>query len=393
MKLNDDTLLTAYLDGELSRDDRHAVEAALKSNPRLVAQLRELAAVRGLVAGLFRPGTPYDMVGPVMARLSRRPWDRLWARRSELAMGSGLAAAAVLLIGLTIWRYEHSVGPLDQHAPQIASSSNSVHPAPVVSSAAPALPKTTVAPPTTAPSVKPDPAALILAGPDRNEVDRDRERQRILNYLDGAQPDSPSVRRIILTADQLETAASEVQQLLINTPRTRPHFGRMALTKGFEVDPKEPGEAVVFVLVMDETELRYVRKEIEGNLHFSMRDAGVLAPAVVTMLADIGQVGALNGQRADRLLPPPAELGGNHSALKEPTGKKDTLFIPGDLPPGADAGFRLSPDSPPTPTNSAEQTGAAGNARKAESAKTSPSPPDRPMTVLIWVKAKDGQGR
>ncbi len=55
MNLDDESLLSAYLDGELDAEGRSAVEAALLSDAGLSDRLRELSAVRDLIAGLPRP--------------------------------------------------------------------------------------------------------------------------------------------------------------------------------------------------------------------------------------------------------------------------------------------------------------------------------------------------
>ncbi|MBX6314748.1 MAG: zf-HC2 domain-containing protein, partial [Isosphaeraceae bacterium] len=46
MNLDDESLLSAYLDGELDPARRLAVEAALLSRPQLAARLQDLARVR-----------------------------------------------------------------------------------------------------------------------------------------------------------------------------------------------------------------------------------------------------------------------------------------------------------------------------------------------------------
>jgi hypothetical protein len=406
MELNDDILLTAYLDGELSQSDRLAVEAALKSNPRLATVLRELESVRGLVAGLSRPGTPRDVVGPVMSRLAHRPWRRLTSiRRSDAATVSGLAAAAALMVTIAVWP-RPPARPIEGAAPVVVGHSNAGVPEPHARPAVAPVERVIVE------GVKPDRAPdvpRVATGPDRNEIERDRQHQRYEGDLLGTHPS----RRILVTGQDLMRTASEVQELLSNTPRTMPDFSRRAVAKGLEVEPGDSSEAVVFVLVMDETELRYLRTRIEGNLHLSLRDLGTAAPPMRMMLADIGQVNELSGRRADKLKPPPAELSTGHAALKESSGKKDTQFPPRDLPPESEPGFPAPLGPPPTATTPGElsaspapgplpqpghragsgETGsAAETARPGAAAKASPSQPDSLMTVLIWVKARDGQG-
>src|SRR4051812_35968358 len=72
MNPEDDPFLSAYLDGELDPAQRAEVESALLSNPALAERLRQLAAVRDLVANLPRPSPREDLSGAVLARIRRR---------------------------------------------------------------------------------------------------------------------------------------------------------------------------------------------------------------------------------------------------------------------------------------------------------------------------------
>src|SRR5579864_8269253 len=115
MKLDDETLLTAYLDDELDERERRLVAAALQSNPRLADQLHELVQVRALLAGLDRPETSYDLVGGVMVRIGAQSAGRWWNQVRLPAVKlptiklpaikvpkSSLAAAASLFILATL---------------------------------------------------------------------------------------------------------------------------------------------------------------------------------------------------------------------------------------------------------------------------------------------------
>ena len=87
---DDESLLSAYLDGELGREEHEAVESFLNSDPRLAETLRGLVGVRDLLADLSRP-VAGDAAPEVMRRLGEirpgfRPWRTVkhpirWVRR------------------------------------------------------------------------------------------------------------------------------------------------------------------------------------------------------------------------------------------------------------------------------------------------------------------------
>ena len=100
MSTDDESLLGAYLDGELEPEQRLAVESSLSTDARLAAMAQRLAAVRELVAGLSRPASP-DVSLEVMRRVhrvsrDRRPW--ILGRRARRWGVSAFAASALLAI-------------------------------------------------------------------------------------------------------------------------------------------------------------------------------------------------------------------------------------------------------------------------------------------------------
>ena len=52
MNVIDDSLISAYLDGELDPPRRLTVETALLNDPKLSERLNELSCVRGFVSGV-----------------------------------------------------------------------------------------------------------------------------------------------------------------------------------------------------------------------------------------------------------------------------------------------------------------------------------------------------
>ncbi len=123
MNLEDETLLSAFLDDELDAPQRAEVEAVLRSNPRLSRRLRDLSATRDLVAGLDRPAAPGGLPAAVLARLGRRPSAPRRLLSSALRLpaptlvgaAASLAAAVIIAVSLTM----PGVRPPREHAPEI----------------------------------------------------------------------------------------------------------------------------------------------------------------------------------------------------------------------------------------------------------------------------------
>src|SRR5947209_14843149 len=120
MTLDDESILSAYLDGELGPEQQQAVESAAIADPRLAEELRGLAALRDLVAGLPRRA-PADMTARVMRRVRHRA--RLATASRGLSWGPvhavGLAAiaAGVLMMLAIPWLLRH-----DDRRPDVARS-------------------------------------------------------------------------------------------------------------------------------------------------------------------------------------------------------------------------------------------------------------------------------
>ena len=121
-----DELLSAYLDGEVTAEERALVERRLEQSPALRETLDEYSDVSEAVRGLPRPGAPVDLPERVLARLrSRESRPRVAAkgagaletgpsrRRSWMLGGTVAAATGVLLTTGLLWRGGNAplVGP------------------------------------------------------------------------------------------------------------------------------------------------------------------------------------------------------------------------------------------------------------------------------------------
>jgi len=96
--------LSAYLDGELSPEERAALETHLERCPRCREELASLRAVSGLVASLPRV-EPSEQLSRTLAASLRARRTRRWLRPIPLFAGDlipALAVAALVLIAVTV---------------------------------------------------------------------------------------------------------------------------------------------------------------------------------------------------------------------------------------------------------------------------------------------------
>jgi hypothetical protein len=376
MKLEDESLLTAYLDGELDPDQRLPIEAALRVDPELAEQVRRLAAVRDLVAAMPRPALTTDLVGAIGARLARLPVPTGNPSRSsrqrrlrQLAAPAGVGLAATLLItaGLAL-RTPPPVRPPEHVDPavRIASAPRQTLPTEPGRLADPEVP--------TSRAHGPKLAAAPVEKAERPveeeaSTEQSRDAERIRQMLD-----NPQLRRILIVTDQIGgTARDRVEELVRKTPRTESAFGRITVAQGIVIDPLHPNEATVFALVMNEQELRHFRRKLQQSFPEHVEETGA-DPAVVTHLADIGQVSVLPGSTAAAVVIPAEDS--SRVALKTTLGLSDPLTekLSVDPRPGphATGGFAPGLESDPGEAN---RTSAADRSVIAPSRTSGASPP------------------
>jgi hypothetical protein len=423
MTLRDESLLTAYLDGELGPEDRSLVESAVMSDPELAEQLRQLAAVHELVAALPRPVFPADLAGTLCAALDRRAQVR--GRRTVavrlgprlrfgfgFGFGLGLAATVLLALGLTLFS-RLRVGP------QIPAGPGPAHPL-EIAQAEPALPGAT-------PPIHPTPAgAPVATSETASNPTADRDEAQLLpsgERFAGTQQreadalrdmlDNPRLRRILFVTDILGGGAdSRVEELVQKTPRTEATYARITVSQGIVIDPLHPNEATVFALVMNEQELRNFRKTLEQSFPQHVEEAGA-DPFLVTQLSDMGQVALRPGTRASAVDIPAdvahtvaIQVDVNEQRPMETTavtkdfGRPDLAAVSelsgGKPGPGPGRPAPASPTPRPRPQALAESAPGPGKPSEPALAASSlpkslertPSLRDPPAIVLIWVTSR-----
>jgi hypothetical protein len=308
MNLDDESLLSAYLDGQLDPDQLRSVESALLSNPQLSEQLRSLTILRDLVGGLSRD-VSVDVSSAVLERIqSSRPWwVRLPAKISwpadrrrvfQAAGVLGFAAACIIVATIAL-----NVPSASRHRPsnspknpgQLSTASNTAKraaaPNPIRDEIGPgALEKPSSSDSLTSGDgatgiVKISDIPHTNAASELPDLDESRDLQHVRKLLD-----SPNLRRFFLVRGGRDgTGRQQVASVVEQTT----HFGfyKITISHGIVIDPRHPEEATVFALLVNPKELDNLKERLTAALPDAIEETPV-DPQIVTQLADIGIVQA-----------------------------------------------------------------------------------------------------
>jgi hypothetical protein len=385
MTLDDDSILSAYLDGELPPEQQQAVESALAADPQLADEVRSLAALRDLVAGLPCP-VPADVTARVMRRVRRRallgPAASIIAWAPVRAGWLAAVAAGVLLAVALTWIVRVGPGPAGVGGPDAVVRSHPVEPVrPAVADdrwppfkAARALNRRSE------PSGAGD-GRTSAAEPAPGDGLAPSELSHVGEYLD-----NPQLRRIFMVSDPGDGSA-ERQVASIVEQTTQFNYLRITVSQGIVIDPRHPDRATVFALVVGPREMHRLGEQ----LHMALRDRVEEAdaePAIVTQLADIGQVEALRpSPAADMQIPREQVLSIKHR----------DAGVGGDAPEGPRAEPPKASDRPlpeqersmPNPELSAPPQVSGPSAEPVRRPPTRRPPAaqdaDQSFVVLVWV--------
>jgi hypothetical protein len=294
---DDESLLSAYLDGELGREEHEAVESSLSADPRLAETLRGLIGVRDLLADLSRPvaedATPEVMrrLGESRAGFGLRPWRSVKHPIRWVAASVAAAAVVGFLVVSAVQRQDHRAGPVAQNVAKPDSNDR-----PALGGQEQELAGASRSTPDRADSSVSETTHVAGAGADRErgpalnvtqalamEDDQGNEAARLRALLD-----NPHLRRTFFVTDQidqptLKNVASVVEQ------STRHDYFKITIAQGIVIDPRHPDQATVFALVLDESELTTLRGRLQNAFKDHVREDGV-DPGVAAQLTDIGQV-------------------------------------------------------------------------------------------------------
>jgi hypothetical protein len=368
MNLDDETLLSAYLDDELDPADRLLVEWSIETNPPLAEQFQSLAQAREAVSGLARPAIPRDLAPALQGRLladRRRDRVQRLVRPAAYAFAfSGVVGVAASLI-FAIILLNHSLHEFDQ--PRVADQ-----------------PAQKLRTHLSSPIARPADSSTIVASTDKPAtpgvieikpvvLDEPREldaRQAIAGMLE-----QPHVRRIRIVTDVLG-ASDKVKDLIHQDARKNPEFARITISEEIVIDPELAEGAEVFAVPMVERDRRAFVTQLALAFPNLVEESDETSPDLVTQLTEVGQVALFTGTKAAPLVEPPHDLTpfiANRSELP-----KNHIFE-GDLRPN-DIG-RVRAPSESGKTVSSKPVIKPSNELK----------PDDPVTVLVWVVNRPGR--
>jgi hypothetical protein len=374
MNLDDESLLSAYLDDELDSADRLAVEWSVESSPPLADQLRSLAIARDAVAGLGRPALPFDLAPAITAQLAadrRRARLQALARPGRIALavaGLSAMAASLLFALLLLHRATHDrLDQLDvaQQNPEVEAPRTHLIPVPESDTDTNPTPSLPIVQNVAIPSPVQDPGPSLVERESAEEAREREDRLKITTMLE-----NPEVRVILITTDVID-ASGQIQTLIHDDARATPDFGRISLRTGLVVDPKRPGSAEVFVVSINEGGRESFVSRLREKFHELKEEDESRVPDLVTQLTEVGQVAIYQGTRASPLVAGPVE--------PRPFAVRTASGPAGDTYSDPRTGSMVGSDSP-RPVND----------RTPVDAKAFVGPPPRlkpvdPVTLVVWV--------
>jgi hypothetical protein len=315
MTNDDESFLSAYMDGQLDPQQHQRVEAALAENPHVAEKLRGLSLVRDVVAGLPHDGW-VDVSARVVQEIEARRRQRgflhtlkRWRSGSRRILPlAGLAAtaatlmiAASLAIRLQTSQLERGAGPVaDFHSVKIFHSDKIAVPSESASipvlvdgrtiSSAPEAPATfsesdvggvAADRATSSSAVTHDPGEQAVAG--ASELLQIRNLEHLRRFLD-----DPSLKRFFLVQsgpknDSEQAVASVVEHT------THLDFFKITVSQGIVIDPRHPDAATVFAFVIDPSQADHFHDQLKAALP-GLVEQKPLDPAIATALAESSEV-------------------------------------------------------------------------------------------------------
>ena len=336
-----DPLLSAYLDDELTADERRSADAAIAADPEKAEELRSLAAARDLIAGLPRPA-PVDLAPEVLRRIaaaSARPRSTLdRARRPAL-----WAAAAGVLLAVSLTGLRLHVGAPDQNQAPPPASVVAVAAFPTPEADAPSdADAAPVGPPLLASAIG-EGALIGPPGPEPKAEPAPLVAARDAVALELVGRSGP--HRAFIAPGPLDPA--QVGFLMGNSS----HRGFYRFDLPGADDEASPGDgSVVFAAEMGPSELATLRRRLDATFPGQL-DEVEAAPPLLGQLAEIGRASSHRSEPIADVLFPQTKM-----ALKTPA----------EAP------------APPTPSPEEASPPDAGGA---------PAPGASSTVVLIWIVA------
>jgi hypothetical protein len=134
------------------------------------------------------------------------------------------------------------------------------------------------------------------------------------------------LHRVFIIADRIgEPAEHQVTSLVERT--THQDYYKITVSQGIVIDPRHPGRAKVFAIVLDQRELDPFRRHLRDTFKDRLEDNEV-DPAVALQLADIGQVVSLPARPIPHLTIPSSTLALRTKELTSPAPPKTEQVRP-----------------------------------------------------------------
>ncbi len=349
MTIEQDLLLSAYLDHEVDSDRKRRAEEAVASDPAAAEALRSLAAVRDLVAGLSRPCAPDASFGVLKRIADEADRPRRW-RTWGPYLGRGLAASAVAAsLGLVVFVGAKSRSPVRSDPPRvpIAKPVGTLALGPPAQAAVPSLAEAAAA-------EADDPAPTPRGGQASPPVVADAEppaprRDLPPGFQELWAADGPR-RDFVVTSSPDESTTAAVETLLGQS--THRAFYKIVVPAG--ASEARDASSVAFAARLDPAEYTTLR----GRLGSKFRNRVVIGdsePEVAALLADVGRVTSTPAAPAADVSFPQTR-----HALR-------THSDPSSTHRGEADDLTDRPDKPPDPAT--------------------PADPSGPSVVMIWIVA------
>ena len=275
MNLDDNSLLSAYLDGVLSASEQAQVEAALVSSQELRSQLESLAETQRIVRGLSQPPAPQDSSTLVAAHASEwlktnrhQTWGFIPKEWQPWVVLGPLSAAAAVLLGFWIsWTYDPAhnqqaggpVGPVVARSEPVATPALATvvrRTEPIDALALAEVPTKAIQTLT----LQPVPPGIVGVGVLKHRPSMADDRFSEFTK-------SPMIAGLTISAPALDADLLErIDGVIHRSPRVaRVHALFSSLPPGL-MEPDERGTCLVYALTLEKIEYERLRQNLANVL-------------------------------------------------------------------------------------------------------------------------------
>ena len=285
MKIDDDALLSAYVDGALDGPELQRVEAAIRTNPRIAREVDALRQTRDLLAGLPAPLPPRSCVPTVRFKLAEMSRRALRAQRQTRVAMLWVSVGVIAACFMLAWSL---------HLLHLSQSFRRSSPYWRASEIA------RIDPPAAPTNSGPQPAEVALNEPSVElpsvEVPVPTPEAIARKQLRDLLGLSVPVRLLVQLNDQAAGSIDELDRIIHEVPRANPLHARLSLPGRLVIDPVHPGSAVVYAVALDDFEFANLLERIRRATGVGSVEEADTTFATMALLAEatdltFGEVG------------------------------------------------------------------------------------------------------